>query len=278
MQQFIQQYRSIVVWGSSVVISCILFVLTSVGCAGSSDSFSEIKQPIQYTYKVINRYRHDSTAFTQGLVFEHDAAELFEGTGLRGFSTIRRVELSSGRIKQMRSIAQNYFGEGVTLFDNKLYQLTFTSELCFVYDANSFDTLHTFTYPTQGWGLTHNGSQLIMSDGSHTIRFLDPVTFSEKKRITVQDPDGPVRRLNELEYIEGNIWANVWQANRIAIINPTTGNVTGWLDLSGILQLPMGYSAPLDVLNGIAYDDVDKRIFVTGKFWPYLYEIELVEL
>ena len=271
-----QSKRNVVLFFSALTYA--LFIIIATGCAGTSDSFSDIPNPKQYTYKVLNRYHHDSTAFTQGLVFDHDATELFEGTGLRGLSTIRRVDLGSGRIKQLRSIDRNLFGEGITLFNDKLYQLTFTAEIGFIYDAESFDSLSSFTYSSQGWGLTHDTKNLIMSDGSSSIKYLDPLTFAEIRRITVKDPDGPIRSLNELEYIEGAIWANVWHQDRIAIIRPVDGNVIGWLDLSGLLQLPEGYSSPIDVLNGIAYDEISKRIFVTGKYWPYLYEIELVEI
>ena len=226
-----------------------------------------------FTYKIVNAYPHDRGAFTQGLVFENGV--LYEGTGLRGRSTLRRVELETGNVLQIRKLPDQLFGEGITIFGERIIQLTWQSGIGFVYDKNSFELLKEFHYPTEGWGITHDGKRLIMSDGTSTLHFLDPETLEEIGRIKVYDQDGPVTRLNELEYVRGEIYANVWQTDRIARIAPDTGNVIGWIELAGILS-PEDRSEPVDVLNGIAYDAETDRLFVTGKLWPRLFEIELV--
>jgi glutamine cyclotransferase len=228
-----------------------------------------------YTYKIINSYPHDNTAFTQGLVF--DDGFLYEGTGIYGHSTLRRVQLQTGRVVKMHSLASQYFGEGVTIFGDRIIQLTWQSHVGFVYDKESFKAVGQFTYPTEGWGITHDGKRLIMSDGSSMLYFLVPATFKEIGRIEVVDANGPVERLNELEYIKGQIYANVWQTDRIAIISPQTGQVTGWIDLTGILK-PTGPYASEMSLNGIAYEPHSDRLFVTGKLWPRIFEIELVPI
>ena len=228
-----------------------------------------------FTYKVINAYPHDRNAFTQGLVFENGV--LYEGTGLRGRSTLRRVELASGDVLQIRKLPDRLFGEGITIFGERIIQLTWQAGVGFVYDKSSFELLEEFNYPTEGWGLTHDGEHLIMSDGTSTLRFLDPETFDEIGRIEVRDKDGPVTRLNELEYVQGEIYANVWQTARIARIAPDTGDVIGWIELAGLLS-PEDRGEPVGVLNGIAYDAENDRLFVTGKLWPRLFEIELVSL
>jgi len=228
-----------------------------------------------YSYKAVNSYPHDPNAFTQGLVFENGV--LYEGTGLRGRSTLRRVELETGDILQVRELPARFFGEGVTVYGNKVVQLTWQSNVGFVYDKDSFDLLQEFDYPTEGWGITHDGKHLIMSDGTSTLNFLDPETFQEVGRIEVCDNDGPVTGLNELEYVEGEIYANVWPTDRIARIAPQTGRVIGWIELKGLLG-PEERSEPIDVLNGIAYDAKNGRLFVTGKLWPRLFEIELISL
>ncbi len=225
-----------------------------------------------YGYRVLAVYPHDANAFTQGLVY--DGGDLYESTGLRQRSSVRRVDLETGQVLQMRSLADTYFGEGLTLFQNRLYQLTWQSHIGFIYDPTTFDLLNVFHYPTEGWGLTHNGKELIMSDGTPTLYFLDPVSLQPVRQISVKDEKGPVWRLNELEYIEGEIYANVWQTDRIARIDPTTGRVIAWIDLSGLL--PPEDRIGADVLNGIAWDAENQRLFVTGKLWPKLFQIELV--
>jgi len=226
-----------------------------------------------YTYKVINTYPHDRSAFTEGLVFEDGV--LYEGTGLHEYSTLRRVELETGEILQIRELSSQFFGEGVTLYGNKIIQLTWQSHIGFVYDKYSFKLLQEFNYPDEGWGIAHDGKHLIMSDGTETLHFLDPETFEEISQIEVSANNIPVTRINELEYIQGEMYANIWQTERIARIDPLTGQVTGWINLKGILS-PEDNNETVDVLNGIAYDAENDRLFVTGKFWPKLFEIELI--
>jgi len=226
-----------------------------------------------YTYKVVNTYPHDRSAFTEGLVFEDGV--LYEGTGLHGHSTLRRVKLETGEILQICELPPQYFGEGVTIYGNKIIQLTWQSHIGFVYNKYSFKLLKKFNYPNEGWGITHDGKHLIMSDGTSTLHFLDPETFEEINQIEVSANNTPVTGINELEYIQGEIYANIWQTERIARIDPLTGQVVGWIDLKGILS-PEDHSETVDVLNGIAYDAKNDRLFVTGKFWPKLFEIELM--
>ena len=227
-----------------------------------------------YTYKVVNTYPHDQSAFTEGLVFEDGV--LYEGTGLNGYSNLRIVKLETGETLQIYELPPQFFGEGVTIYGNKIIQLTWKSHISFVYDKYSFKLMQDFNYPDEGWGITHDGKHLIMSDGSSTLHFLDPETFKEIGQIEVSANDIPVTRINELEYIQGEIYANIWQTERIARINPLTGQVISWIDLKGILS-PEDHSETVDVLNGIAYDAKNSRLFVTGKFWPKLFEIELIE-
>lgn len=225
-----------------------------------------------YSYNIVNTYPHDPAAFTQGLVFDNN--RLYEGTGLRGQSSLRKVELETGKIIKMYELPQKYFGEGITLYKDRIIQLTWQSHTGFVYDKDTFTVLKEFSYSTEGWGITHDGNTFIMSDGTSTLYFLDFETFEIVRTLDVYD-DEPVTRLNELEYINGEIYANVWLTDRIAIISPDTGKVTGWIELEGLL--PAGDQQP-DVLNGIAYDVDNDRLFVTGKLWPYLFEIDLVLL
>ena len=236
------------------------------------DSTSSDIIPV-YTYKTVNVYHHDQNAFTQGLVFQDGV--LYEGTGLRGRSTLRRVELETGNILQIRELPAQFFGEGITIYGNRIIQLTWQSNVGFVYDKDSFELLQEFNYPTEGWGITHDGMCLIMSDGTSILHFLDTETFQKTGGIEVCDANGPVTRLNELEYVHGEIYANVWQTDRIARIAPHTGQVIGWIELEGLLSSE-DRSKPVDVLNGIAYDAKYDRLFVTGKLWPKLFEIELI--
>lgn len=225
-----------------------------------------------YSYNIVNIYPHDRDAFTQGLVFEDGV--LYEGTGLLGQSTLRRVELETGDILKIYELPEQYFGEGITIYGDKIIQLTWQSNIGFVYDKYSFELLREFHYSTEGWGITHDGTRLIMSDGTSTLRFLDPQTLEEIGQLEVFDNRGPVTRLNELEYIQGEIYANVWQTDRVARIAPETGRVIGWIDLGGLLTTEERSQS--DVLNGIAYDAEADRLFVTGKLWPKLFEIELI--
>lgn len=226
-----------------------------------------------YTYKIINTFPHDQNAFTQGLVFEKGI--LYEGTGINGQSSLRKVELKTGNILKINELPNCYFGEGITVYGNKIIQLTWKSKTGFVYDKESFEMLQKFTYETEGWGITHDGKSLIMSDGTSKLYFLNPEDFRKTGWIEVYGQRGPVIRLNELEYFKKEIYANIWQEDRIARISPQTGQVTGWIDLEGLLpSKDSGFTG--SVLNGIAYDEVNDRLLVTGKLWPKIFEIELV--
>ena len=226
-----------------------------------------------YTYKVINTYPHENNAFTQGLVFENGF--IYEGTGLYGSSTLRKVELETGNILQIHELPSQFFGEGITIFENKIVQLTWRSNVGFVYDKDSFELKQEFNYQTEGWGITYDGKRLIMSDGTSILHFLDPITFEKTGSLEVCKNNIPLTGLNELEYIKGEIYANVWKTNSIARIESQTGKVIGWIEMTGLLS-PEDYSKPVDVLNGIAYDKKNGHLFVTGKLWPKLFEIELI--
>lgn len=231
---------------------------------------SDVPIPV-YRYRIVNTFPHDKNAFTQGL--EYHNGYLYESTGLKGESSLRKVELRTGRILRIHRLAPEYFGEGMTILGDRIYQLTWQNGICFVYDLNTFRQITQFRYYGEGWGLTNDGKYLIMSDGSDTITFRDPETFAEVRKIRVRANGKPVEMLNELEYIEGEIWANIWYSDMIARIDPQTGIVRAWIDMEG---LPVPNRTSEDVLNGIAYDRQNKRIFVTGKRWSKLFEIELV--
>ena len=227
--------------------------------------------PVQ-GYKVVHSYPHDPDAFTQGLFF-HDGF-LFEGTGLRGRSSIRKVDLETGRVVQAVELPPEVFGEGITQWGDRLIGITWQEGTAYVLDLKTFQLWRKFSYAGEGWGITHNERELIMSDGSPELRFLDPLTFKELRRVRVTADGQPVDQLNELEWVEGEVLANVWQTDRIARIDPRTGRVTGWIDLRGLLPANQRTNADA-VLNGIAYDAKKKRLFVTGKLWPTLFEIQL---
>lgn len=233
-----------------------------------------------YSYEVVNTFPHDSDAYTQGLVFED--GYLFEGTGRYGKSTLRKVELKSGRVVKRDALGRKLFGEGIDVWGDHIVQLTWKAGLGLIYDKQTFRKVGQFRYAGQGWGLTHNGKHFIMSDGTSTLRFLDPKTFRVVRTLKVTDGQRPIEMLNELEFIEGEIFANIWPmegwnayTNYIARISPETGKVVGWIDLSGLLK-PEEQGDPDHVLNGIAYDTKEKRLFVTGKNWPKLFEIKVV--
>ena len=228
--------------------------------------------PVQ-GYKVVATFPHDTTSFTQGLVFAD--GELYESTGLQGESTLRRVDITTGKTLQRLDVPAEYFAEGLALVGDELLQLTWQHRLGFVYDRKTFKQKRTFPYKTEGWGIAYDGtSRLVMSDGSDTLSFLDPKTLALTKSLRVQDAGRPVGNLNELEWIEGEIWANVWMTDRIARISPNTGDVNAWIDL-GSLFPPNQRMPPADVMNGIAYDKATRRIFITGKKWPRLYQISV---
>ena len=232
------------------------------------------KHPPEYTFKVVHQFPHDSKAFTQGLAFRD--GYLYEGTGLHGRSSLRQVRLESGEVVRKVDLAPQFFGEGVTLLGHEVIQLTWQSHIGFVYRLSDFRWLRSFSYPGEGWGATTSGREIFMSDGTPEIHILDSSTFLEKRRLKVRDGGAPIAQLNELEFVEGQIFANVWQTDRIARISPQTGEVVGWIDLTGLLS-PAQRTDPDAVLNGIAYDPQRKRLFVTGKLWPAIFEIQLVQ-
>lgn len=229
-------------------------------------------RPQEYGFAIVAAYPHDTSSFTQGLAYRDGF--LYEGTGREGQSSLRKVRLETGEVTQQVNLEPDLFGEGITLLNAKVIQLTWKSEIGFVYDLNTFRLLRRFSYSGEGWGLATNGHELFLSDGTPEIRVLDGETFQEKRRIRVHDGSTPIDQLNELEFVEGQIFANVWHSNRVARISPQTGDVVGWIDLTGLLS-PMYRLEPEAVLNGIAYDAVRKRLFVTGKLWPRVFEIKL---
>jgi glutaminyl-peptide cyclotransferase len=224
-----------------------------------------------FGYTVVRTYPHDPRAFTQGLQYLDGV--LYEGTGENGRSWIRKVKLETGEVLQQRDLARQHFGEGITVWNGELFQLTWQSGLGFVYDSETFAPKRTFRYRGEGWGLTGDENGLVMSDGTDTLRFIAPATFAERRRVKVTAAGTPVRSLNELEYVKGEIFANVWMTDYVARIDPSSGSVTGWIDLTHLLT--ERERAATDVLNGIAYDAAGDRLFVTGKWWPRLFEIRL---
>jgi glutamine cyclotransferase len=264
-----------------LVIALALAVLAYSGLASESVcSTRPLPWPFERgtahcAYTIINTYPHDTGAYTEGLQYVDGV--LYESTGWFGQFSIRKVALESGEILQRfdrADLPPEYFGEGITLLGDELYQVTWQAREGFVYARDSFAVLKTFNYDSEGWGLTHDGQRLIMSDGTATLHFIDPETLTETGRVEVRDQNGPVEKLNELEYIHGSIYANVWQTDRIARIDPQTGAVTAWIDLSGLGD-PSFRVNPDAVLNGIAYDAQNDRLFVAGKLWPSLFEITL---
>ncbi len=253
-------------WGVALVV-----ILGLGGCRPAAPGASAGAPSL--AYQVVRSYPHDPRSFTQGLDFDQGA--LFEGTGNYGGTRIKKVDLATGNTLQQRSVPVQYFGEGITVFSNRIYQLTWKEHLGFIYDRDTFELLDEFHLPGEGWGLTHDGTRLILSDGTDRLHFMNPRDGSITGGVSVRDAGQPVTHLNELEYVDGVIYANVWPTDRIARIDPATGAVTGWLDLAGLLKLPAGQPADVDVLNGMAYDPGSRHLFVTGKYWPYLYEISL---
>ena len=246
------------------IIVAVCGALVSAGTQG------RISAPV-YGYEVVNVYPHDRDAFTQGLLFRDGV--LYESTGLNGKSSLRKVQLETGKILQQTSVEARYFAEGLTDWGSRLVQLTYQTNVAFAYDITSFKRLQTFSYTGEGWGLAHDGRQLIMSDGTPTLRFLDPNTFAVTRRVQVSDGGLPVEDLNELEFIDGQVYANVWLTDRIAMIAPDSGRVVGWINLAGLMAR-RGLSDDA-VLNGIAWDAQRRRLFVTGKLWPSLFEIRI---
>lgn len=249
-----------------LVFSLLLFSFQN-SLSNSKDKFTP-----SFSYRIVNTFSHDPEAFTQGLVWKDGF--LYESTGLYGSSSLRKVDLETGTVMQNIPLSNDYFAEGITIFDDKIYLLTWKEQIGFVYDKKTLNLLDAFSYAHEGWGITNNNKSLILSDGTSTLHFLDPETFEEIKQINVHDGIYLIHNINELEYINGYIYANIWQTERIAVIEPDSGKVIFWLDLSGILN-NVEYSNKVDVLNGIAYDVEQNRLFVTGKLWPALFEIEI---
>ncbi len=228
-----------------------------------------------YTFEVVNVWPHDPTAFTQGLVF-HEGF-LLESTGQYGESSLRKVELKTGKVVKRISVPRQFFAEGLTLLRGKLFQLTWTERKGFIYDADTLQLQDSFSYGGQGWGLTNDGDSLIMSDGTHQLRFIDPLTFQVEKTVDVFDEGRPLRELNELEFVNGEIFANIWHRDEIVRLDPQLGKILGWIDLKGLLPPDGRQRDPEAVLNGIAFDKEGKRLFVTGKLWPSVFEIKVKE-
>jgi glutamine cyclotransferase len=273
--------RAVIVVAALVAaIGVALLVLAAMRSNPTSQSNSASGNPAtdsngrarQAYYEVVNSHPHDPGSFTQGFLW-HDGS-FYESTGLYGQSKLRRLEFPSGRVLKEISLPPELFGEGLALVDGRLIQLTWTSHRGFVYDLETFRLLREFSYDTEGWGLTYDGKNLIMSDGSSTLFYFDPQTFKPVRKLTVTLNAKALTELNELEFIEGEVWANVWQTDWIVRIDPTTGRVTSFLDLKGTLA-PLDRNGTDAVLNGIAYDGEHKRIFVTGKLWPRIFEIKL---
>lgn len=268
--------------GKTIKVICgvvVLFLLlSSLGCRTSpdpnlgSEKVAETKRVTNYGYEVVNSWPHDSRAFTQGLIFHN--GNLLESTGQVGESSLRRVELETGKILEKVNIPSPYFAEGITVLNGKVYQLTWQNQRGFIYDASTLSKLGEFTFVGEGWGLASDGQSLIVSDGTNRIRFLNPDNFQVRRTIAVSDGTRQVTDINELEYVQGEIYANIWHANRIARIDVQTGRVVGWIDLTGLLSQIEVHDEEA-VLNGIAYDETNGRLFVTGKLWPKLFEIRL---
>lgn len=255
-----------------ILVCCACLLVSSKTLA--SDNLSANIKPVIYKAKVVDSYPHLRNAYTQGLFFYNN--ELYESTGQYGESSFRKVDLEQGKVLRNLSFDAKYFVEGSCVVDGRLYILTWQENKCFVYDINSWKYLGELYNPREGWGLTTNGTDLILSDGSEYIYFLDPMNFSERRKIEVKLNGKAVKYLNELELIKGEIWANVYGADEIVIIDPKTGNVTGVVDCRNLLPNSLRYSTT-DVLNGIAYDSVNDAIYLTGKYWPKMYKIVLVE-
>jgi glutamine cyclotransferase len=269
--------QSVLRWAiqkSALLISPVVFAASFVGCdkAPPAPAASATNEPPRYTYEIVHTFSHDRGAFTQGLFFLDGV--LYESTGLNGRSSLRKVELNTGNILRQTNLSDQFFAEGLATMNHKLYQLTWQDHAAFVYDLDTFKLEKQFTYLYEGWGLTTDGQSLILSDGTPQIRFLDPATFEVRHSITATYRGQLVTNLNELEYIKGEIYANVWGSDFIVRIQPATGKVAGVIDFTGLLK-PEDRDASTDVLNGIAYDEATDRLFVTGKCWPKLFEVKL---
>jgi glutamine cyclotransferase len=266
-------------------VSSLLLLLLLAACSGTNvpttvqvtTNASTPAAPPVYTYEIVNTYPHDPKSFTQGLVFDNGV--FYESAGLNaehnGHSSLRKVEITTGKVLKKIDVPEPYFAEGLALFEGRLFQLTWQHHKGFIYDRDTFEAKGEFKYSGEGWGLTHDGKSLILSDGTHQLRFLDPTTFQEQRRISVYDRDGRVGELNELEYVKGEIFANLWfeREGMVVRVDPKDGNILGWIDLRGLKAKQDGPEA--DILNGIAYDPAQDRLYVTGKKWSKLFEIRL---
>ena len=262
---------------ATLVAAALLVTAVWAACAQNGGVVAKAPaapaRPVEYAYAIVKVFPHDRGAYTQGL--QYHQGFLFEGTGLNGRSSLRKVQLETGKVLQSIPLSSEFFGEGIAIVGDEIAQLTWRNGVGFVYGLSDFRLRRKFSYSGEGWGMATNGREVFMSDGSAAIRVLDPRTFAEKNRFTVRDGGHPVTQLNELEWVEGEIYANVYQTERIARISPRTGQVTGWIDMNGLLS-PVMRSGQVDVLNGIAYDAAGKRLFVTGKLWPSLFQIRVV--
>jgi glutaminyl-peptide cyclotransferase len=262
----------------TLLLSCLLISCTNDGDNDGNNPVSTIPAPLQLNYTVVNVYPHDISSYTQGLQYVNNA--LYEGSGnpdeIKNKSKLRKVDYATGKVLQETSLPDELFGEGITILGNKVYQLTWREKRGFVYNLSDFKLIQEFNYNTEGWGITNDGTHLIMSDGSDVIYYWDPVTFKEVKRISVQDNTGLRNNVNELEYINGFIYANIYLTDEIVKIDPSTGTVVGKLDFSALkTQYPELKEPPSDVLNGIAWDSTGNRLFITGKYWSKLFEVKL---
>lgn len=260
--------RPVVLW-LAIPVGLLLgiAILTSFG-----NPQADVTTATEYSYEIVNSFPHDPNAFCQGLVIK--GSTLYESTGKYGESSLRRVNLTDGVVQQQIDLHHQVFAEGLAMVDDQLFQLTWKRQIGFVYDAATLQLLRTFTYDGEGWGLTYDGQHLIMSNGSDELQYREPESFGLIRRLRVKDGSRSVRRLNELEFVQGKIYANVWRSQRVAMIDPETGQVTGWIRLTGLLRQPITNE---NVLNGIAYDSAGDRLFVTGKHWPTLFEVRLLE-
>lgn len=258
---------------SRLVHLLVLLTLCQLFLRGQTSHQPPANRPQEFTFAIVRVFPHDTAAYTQGLAYRDGF--LYEGTGLNGRSSLRKVRLETGEVIQKVDLGPEFFGEGITLVKDKVLQLTWKSGVGFVYDLQTFHLMRRFSYSGEGWGLATNDRKIFLSDGTSDIRILDPATLKETRRLKVHDGSTPVDQLNELEFVDGQIFANVWHENRIARISPQTGAVVGWIDLDGLLS-PIYHLESEAVLNGIAYDPIRKRLFVTGKLWPSVFEIRLL--
>jgi len=254
-------------------ILIIFFIIScNIACTIPTEADTEISA---LSYQILEVYPYDVDAYTQGLVWKDGF--LYVGTGLYGSSSLRKIDLETGKVLQQFALPDNFFGEGITIFEDRIYQLTWKEQTGFVYDQETFQLLEIFSYEHEGWGITHDGESLIISDGTSLLRFVNPFTFQEIKQIEVFENEKPVFRINELEYVKGKIYANIWQTDKIAIIDAESGKVNNWLDLTEISNLVKMDNSKIDVLNGIAHDRDKDYLFITGKLWPKVFKIKITD-